>query len=195
MNKSLKPASTLVALAIGMAFSWQAAADTLSKDQVKAERERIEQQYDAAKRACDGRSGNAKDICLAEAKGNEKVAKAELKARNDATAEARKEARMARAEANYEVAKERCDDKTGNAKDVCIKDAKALLTKAQADAKVARAADANDARGRERVAEARRDANEDTREAQYRAARERCDKLAGDAKDQCQQRARTQYGR
>ena len=37
-------------------------------------------QYDAAKRACDSRSGNAKDICMAEAKGKQKVAKLNGKA-------------------------------------------------------------------------------------------------------------------
>ena len=34
---------------------------------------------------------------------------------------------MAKADATYEVAKERCDDLSGNAKDVCKKDAKAAF--------------------------------------------------------------------
>ena len=132
---------------------------------------------------------------MAEAKGNEKVAKAELKARNDATAEARYEARVARAEADYEVAKERCDDKAGNPKDVCMKDAKAAEVKAKSDAKVARASDETSARGRDKVAETRREATADAREAQYKAARERCDALSGDAKDQCLQRVRSEFGK
>lgn len=36
----------------------------------------------------------------------------------------------ARAEAAYEVAKEKCDDMAGNAKDVCVKEAKAVDAKA-----------------------------------------------------------------
>ena len=37
---------------------------------------------------------------------------------------------MKKAEAEYEVAKERCDDLAGNAKDVCVKDAKAAHERA-----------------------------------------------------------------
>jgi hypothetical protein len=33
------------------------------------------------------------------------------------------------------VAKEKCDDKAGNEKDVCVKEAKAALVRAKADAK------------------------------------------------------------
>jgi hypothetical protein len=45
---------------------------------------------------------------------------------------------MAKAEADYDVAKEKCDDQSGNAKDVCKKDAKAAFTSAKADAKSTR---------------------------------------------------------
>ena len=43
---------------------------------------------------------------------------------------------MAKADATYEIAKERCDDLTGNAKDVCKKDAKTAFETTKADAKV-----------------------------------------------------------
>jgi hypothetical protein len=39
----------------------------------------------------------------------------------------------------YDVAKEKCDDLSGNAKDVCVKDAKAAQAKAKAEAKDDRA--------------------------------------------------------
>jgi hypothetical protein len=42
---------------------------------------------------------------------------------------------VAKAEAEYEVAKERCDDKSGNDKDICQKEAKATEAKAKAAAK------------------------------------------------------------
>ena len=42
---------------------------------------------------------------------------------------------IAKAEADYSVAKEKCDDKAGNAKEVCIKEAKAAEARAKADAK------------------------------------------------------------
>ena len=38
-------------------------------------------------------------------------------------------------EADYKVAMEKCDDKAGNLKDVCIKEAKAAMKSAKADAK------------------------------------------------------------
>ena len=45
---------------------------------------------------------------------------------------------MAKADAMYDTAKEKCDDLSGNAKDVCIKDAKVVYTKAKDDAKIAK---------------------------------------------------------
>jgi hypothetical protein len=46
--------------------------------------------------------------------------------------------RTAKADAAYELAKEKCDDLSGNAKDVCQKDAKAAQASAKADAKAAK---------------------------------------------------------
>jgi hypothetical protein len=43
---------------------------------------------------------------------------------------------VAKAESAYAVAKERCDDKSGNDKDVCVKEAKAVEIKALVDAKI-----------------------------------------------------------
>ena len=43
-------------------------------------------------------------------------------------------------EATYDVAKEKCDELSGNSKDVCVKEANAALVKAKADAKVDRVA-------------------------------------------------------
>src|SRR5918995_6176489 len=66
-----------------------------------AEEEAIEQQAKADKAKCDGMKANAKDICMAEAKGKEKVAKAELDAKyaTDKT-KAQRKAQEAKAEAD-----------------------------------------------------------------------------------------------
>ena len=53
------------------------------------------------KDACSSRSGNAKDICLAEANGKEKVAKADAEAAYKNTPKEREDARVTRAEATY----------------------------------------------------------------------------------------------
>src|SRR5437762_11153664 len=110
----------------------------ISKEAYDTAVRNAETQYKTDKDACSSRSGNAKDICLEEAKGKEKVAKADAEAAYKATPKAREDARIARAEATHGVAKEKCDDLSGNAKDVCVKEVDAVLVKAKADAKVDR---------------------------------------------------------
>ena len=48
-----------------------------AKDEYKADKDRIEAEYKDAKAKCKSMTGNAKDVCMAEAKSNEKVAKAQ----------------------------------------------------------------------------------------------------------------------
>ena len=91
---------------------------------------------------------------------------------------------MFKAESAYAVAKERCDDQAGNAKDVCRKEAKAIEVKALADAKLGR-----------QVGEARSDASQSKRDADYKVAAERCEALSGDAKSQCMSSAKSNFGK
>lgn len=154
-----------------------------------------ETQYRIDKEACSQRSGNAKDICLAEASGKEKIAKADAEAAYRNTPKAREDARVARAEATHNIAKEKCDDLSGNAKDVCVKEADAALTKVKADAKVDRvAADTRDD-ATMKEAEARRQAAADKRDADYKVAAEKCDALSGSAKSTCISEAKMRYGK
>jgi len=147
------------------------------------------------KDACGTRSGNAKDICMAEASGKEAVAKADAEAAYRNTPKEREGARVARAEATYNVAKEKCDDLAGNTKDVCVKEADAALVKGKADAKVDRvAADARQDSATKQ-ADAAREANTLKRDADYKVAIEKCDALAGAAKDSCVSNAKGQYGK
>ena len=136
---TVKPiAAALVALgfaAAGTAF----AQDKMPRDAYKAEKDRIDATHKAAKERCETLSGNAQDVCQAQAKADQRIAEADLDARNKGTAKARTDARMVRADAMYDVAKEKCDDLSGNAKDVCVKDAKAAQAKAKAQAKDDRA--------------------------------------------------------
>jgi hypothetical protein len=167
----------------------------MTRDQYKADKDRIEAQYKADKDHCSSLKDNAKDVCEAEAKGKEKVAKAELEAEYKHTDKARYDARVAQADANYDVAKEKCDDMSGNQKDVCVKEAKAAHTKAKADAKVARADTKASKNAQEKRADARQDAREDTRDAQYKVAVEKCDSMSGAAKDRCVKDAKAHYGK
>jgi len=201
---------TLVALfaAAGIAFAGGAIAQTPSTKapmnhagatQDKNARDQAikaaDNQYNADKEACKGMSGNAKDICMQEAKGKEKIAKAEAKAAYENTPKARENARLAHAEAQYDVAKEKCDDMNGNQKDVCRKEAKAQYTKAKADAKVDRVASDTSQTSMKKTADARKDAAEDKRDADYKVAVEKCDGLAGGAKDACVRDAKARYGK
>jgi hypothetical protein len=108
-------------------------AQGMSQSELKTHKARISQEYKADKEACHAHAGNAKDICEQEAKGKEKVAHAEMAHQHSGKASDRKHVMVTQAKADYKVAKERCDDLTGNAKEVCVKEAKAVEKKALAD--------------------------------------------------------------
>ena len=167
----------------------------ISKDAYDVVVKNAEAQYKMDKDACSSRSGNAKDICLAEATGKEKIAKADAEVAYHNTPKAREDARATRAEATFNVAKEKCDELAGNSKDVCVKEANAALVKAKADAKVDRVvADTNkDAAAKQ--ADATKEANTEKRDAEYKVAIEKCDALAGTAKDACVGNAKAQFGK
>jgi len=186
--------TSLMAFAVAAALGYSSiGVAALSKDERKAEEERISTAHKTAANQCDSLKGNAKDICVAEADGVKKIATADLEAREKGTVKAQTAARIARVEADYAVAKERCDDLAGNVKDVCVMDAKAALARGKADAKMERESrEANRAAG-ERIADAQQAASRETAQAEYKAARERCDRYAGDAKDRCVSDAKAHF--
>jgi len=139
--------------------------------------------YEVAGKQCDAMKGNAKDVCFAEAKAARVKTEANAEAAYRGTPKARANASAAIAEANYKVARERCNERTGNDKDVCIKVAKAELTRRKADAKA-----------NLKTIEARQDAAKEKREAEYKVAVEKCEALSGDAKSACVKDARARYG-
>ncbi|MDZ4252440.1 MAG: hypothetical protein U1A72_07680 [Sulfuritalea sp.] len=185
----------VLALAVGMVFSAGAMAQSLAKDDYKAGKKQIEGQYKAEKAACNSFSGNARDICIAEAKGREKVAEADLEASYKPSVDSRYKARVVAAEAAYSIAKQRCDDKGDTAKDVCIEEAKAAKTTAKADAKAQmKVSDAN-AEARGKASEAREAAAATANDAQYGVAKEKCDAYASEAKDHCLAQAKKNFGK
>lgn len=138
--------------------------------------------YTGAVKACDPLDGNAKDVCIADAKAARVRSEAEAEAAYKGTPKAREDAARDIAEANYKAAKERCDDLKGNAEEVCEKEAKAALTRARADAKANR-----------KSVSARDDATKDKMKADYEVAKQKCDALSGDAKDACMKQAKARY--
>ncbi len=154
------------------------------KADYSAAKDRISAEYKADKAACDAYSGNKKDICVEQAKGKESVAKAEAEYNYTGKQSDGNKVSVAKADADYAVAKEMCDDKGGNDKDVCMTSAKSAHKKALADAKMSK-----------KVGEARKDAADDKRDADYKVATEKCDSLSGDAKAACVSAAKSKYGK
>ncbi len=140
--------------------------------------------YKAARARCDSLSGNPHDVCEAEAKAERVRTEEEAGAAYKNTLKAYTQARMRIADANHARDKARCGALAGNDRDVCIKQAKATLVAAQADATADR-----------KMIEARSNAREDKLTAEYRVALQKCDAFAGAAKDQCVQAAKTAYGK
>jgi hypothetical protein len=188
-----------VAAGLGFAGSGEAQTKTpstsMSKDSYAQAKTNADAQYKIDKDACASLSGNVKDICVAEAKGKDNVAKADAEAAYENTPKHRENARVARAQAKNDVAIEKCDDLAGNRKDVCVKEAKAELVKGKADAKVDRVAAVTQQDAAAKQADARKEATTDKRDAEYKVAIEKCDALAGSAKDSCVSAAKAQYGK
>lgn len=161
-----------------------AQAATISKDEYKADKTRISAEYKTDKAACATLKANAKDICVQEAKAKEKVARAELEYSLSGKAADQTKVLEAKAKSAYAVAKEKCDDKTGNDKDVCVKEAKAAETKALADAKMGK-----------QIGEAKKDASAEKLDADYKVAVEKCDAEKGDAKTSCVAAAKAKFGK
>src|SRR3981189_63896 len=79
------------------------ASATLTKDGYAQAKKDADAQYKIDKEPCAPKSGNAKDICMAEAKGRDDVARAEAAAAYENTPKTRENARIAHAEATYKV--------------------------------------------------------------------------------------------
>lgn len=142
---------------------------------------------------CDRLTGNAKDVCVEEAKSLERVAEAEFAAMENSTEENRYDLLMARADAERSVARQRCQDLAGNARDVCLKEADRAHADAGAEAKLTlETSDANET-AREATVEAREEAAETMQDAEFGLAREKCDAFAGDLKDDCIEQAKADF--
>lgn len=164
-----------IACGAAQANNYSKAVYDKAKDEVKAT-------YKAERDGCGKMSGNAKDICVEEAKGHEKIALAQLDYNNTGKAEDQMKVNEAMYESRYAVAKERCDDMPGDKKDLCQREAKTAYEKAKADAKANKA-----------IADAQSDADSAKMKADYKLARERCDSLSGDPKDACIASAKARY--
>lgn len=205
MKKSLNLLSG-TAIAACLLFASNAMAQSMSSSDFSASKTRIKAEYKTDKKACASLASNAKDICVAEAKGKEAVALAELNHSYKPTSKTQYKLSVAKGEATYDVAKQKCDDLSGNPKDVCVKEAKAALTSAKADATVQKETSVANTTANEKKADAnakassdkkevRADASADKRAAELKVAEQKCDALASTAKEACLATAKAQFGK
>ena len=169
--------SLLAVASMGLASLAQAADGTpsatappISKANYETAKANAEAQYKVDDAACDSLSGNTKDICQVQAKGQLKVSNAYAEASFENTPAHREAARVTRAEAINAIAVERCDDLAGNGKDVCVSEAKAALVASKADAKVDRVMADTRLDAADKREEARSDAKAEKSTADYDVA-------------------------
>jgi len=186
--------ATLLATAAGASF---AAAPTAALNHDPATyrnlTQKAESEYRAAAAKCDTKSGNDKDICMAEARLVRTRTEADALSRYNNTAAGRARARTNVADAEYDLAKAKCDAKSGADKDSCMDNAKSVHTAALADAKAERAdATANNASratgasgGGSTASGGGLVTGTDTRDPAKAAAVDKCAQMGADAKTGC----------
>jgi osmotically-inducible protein OsmY len=175
--------ATLLATAAGASF---AAAPTAALNHDPATyrnlTQKAESEYRTAAAKCDARSGNDKDICMAEARLARTRTEADALSKYNNTATGRARARSNVADAEYDLAKARCDAKSGADKDSCMDNAKSVHMAAVADAKADRATGAS-AGGA--TASGGLVTGTDTRDPAKAAAVDKCAQMGVDAKTGC----------
>lgn len=126
---------SLAALGIG------AAVDTprtlMSPSDFALGKRAIEAETRLAMARCREVPGALRDVCKAEARGEERIRKAELNARYHGTVSAHDEVRLARAKALYDVAKARCGSRLGEERVDCLRAAREDRSKSLAVARLA----------------------------------------------------------
>jgi hypothetical protein len=133
--------ATLVAALLVSATAWgiSAAVDSprslMAPSDYNAAKSAIESDVRGAMARCRDSDGQARDVCKAEARADERVRKADLEARYRGTVGAQAEAKIARVKARYEVAKTRCGGERGEGKLACIRSARSEKAKEIAAAK------------------------------------------------------------
>jgi len=150
----MKTKLTLIAAALALGLATTAQAQTTAprtdrnadKPRVdhkmkKADEDRIKADHKAAMAKCHDMKANEKDVCEADAKGQEKVAKAELEQKYEPSARHERNVEEAKAEHEYKVSKEKCDAEKGKQENACEKEAKAKYDRAKADIKSKHASD------------------------------------------------------
>ena len=127
---TLAGALLVSATAFGISAAVDSPRSLMSPADYSVGKKSIESDTRAAIAKCRDQDGQARDICKAEARAEERVRKADLEAQYRGTVAAAADARLARAKAHYEIAKARCGDQRGEDKLSCLRSARSEKAKA-----------------------------------------------------------------
>jgi hyperosmotically inducible periplasmic protein len=188
--------ATLLATAAGASF---AAAPTAALNHDPATYRNLTQKAESAYRAatakCDAKSGNDKDVCMAEARLTRTRTEADALSKYNHTAASHAKARANVADAEYDLAKAKCDARSGAEKDSCMDNAKSVHTAALADVKAERTeratatgssgGGATGASGGGNTGSGGLVTGTDTRDPAKAAAVDKCAQMGADAKTGC----------
>ncbi|RJG14559.1 BON domain-containing protein [Massilia cavernae] len=128
----------MLAAAIGTSFAAQAAESPSDPAAYRNMTQKAAADYKAATSTCASMSGNARKVCVEEAKVARARAEADAVAQYKDTKKDRTKARTSLADADYSLAKTKCADMSGAEKDSCKSTARSVHTAALADAKADR---------------------------------------------------------
>lgn len=131
----------LAILLVGAAGMSTAVAND-DTDTVRSAQSKAAADYKTARAQCDSMKGNAKTVCVDEARAARAHAEADaLASDTSSSARSRNKAKVAAADADYALARARCNDKSGADKTSCMNEAKSSHTTALADARSTRQAE------------------------------------------------------
>jgi hypothetical protein len=183
------------------AVVWAAAAHAaplahpaLGEDEVKAQKVRIEEQFDQAQARCKRLQGPPRELCNEQARGERDVQAAQLQLRRQPTPENDEKVRLAKAEAAYSQSLVKCKGYDGQARRVCRADAKSTFEAARTEAKLQRDVVAQTLRSENTVRD-RATAQQLRAEVEYNRLRERCETLPAEGRANCLAEARLRFGK
>jgi hypothetical protein len=130
-------AAALSMAALGIGAAVDSPRTLMSPSDYMAGKRAIEAEIRLALARCREVPASQRDICKAEARGEERVRKAELSARYHGTVSSLDEVRLARAKALYDVARARCGGRLGEERIDCLRAAREDRNKSLADARLA----------------------------------------------------------
>lgn len=175
-----------VACVLALLGSAPAAAVTRlsSVDEFNAGKARADAELLAERAACDKLAGTPRDVCREQARGKELVTKAALDLAHTGGRKSQDRLATVRMDVAYDIARTQCNDKAGAAKAVCTKEAQTARARAQADLRLS-----------QRMTDAKRDAAEDRRDAEYKLSAEKCNAMAAAPRATCMAAAKAKAGR